>query len=322
MPQRRDRLATVAPARGGSGLDRPLGAHMSIAGGLPKAVERAGSVGATALQIFTKNQVQWATPALSAETVSAFRAAIEGSRIRFLCAHAGYLLNLASPEADLRQRSVAALAEDMTRAEALGCDCLVLHPGSPVADDRETGLARVVSGLRTVLRRTARLRVAIALENTAGQGACLGADIAELAAIMDGLGGHPRLALCLDTCHAFAAGHDLRSPQAVARLVDEVDRRIGLARLRLLHLNDSRGDCGCRLDRHAHIGQGRIGVPGFRAVLGEPRLRRIPGIIETPKDEVTLEEDRQNLARLRRYDRTAAGPRVAVSHSCRVFSQE
>ena len=288
---------------------RPLGAHMSIAGGLSLAVERAASVRATALQIFTKNQLQWDGPHPSAGDVAAFRQAVETSRLRFVCAHAGYLINLASPESAIHERSLAAMVDEVRRAEALGCSGVVLHPGSHKRSGRAAGIARLVAALAEVLAATTDCQADILVENTAGQGDCLGGRFEELAEIFERLDWHPRLGLCLDTCHAFAAGIDLRTPQAVAAAAAEIESLFGMARLRVLHLNDCCHGLGCKLDRHAHIGAGKIGRAGFAAILHEPRFRGIPGIIETPKDWKTLAEDRTNLNRLRRLEGGTAGSR-------------
>ena len=276
---------------------------MSIAGGLPKAVARAESVHATALQIFTRNQLQWRVPELDSLTAGQFLEAVNKSSIRFVCAHGNYLTNLAAPDRSVRQRSFDSLVAELGRAQALGCSCVVVHPGSPKTEGRTKGVRRVADALRRALDATRELRVGIALENTAGQGATLGANFSELAEIVAQAGSQPRLRVCIDTCHAFAAGYDLRSPQAVAALVGEVEQTVGLNRVALLHLNDSKGACGQRLDRHDHIGQGHIGVEGFRSVLNEPLLRGIPGVIETPKHAKTLAEDRRNLSTLRALER-------------------
>ena len=272
---------------------------MSIAGGLAQAVRRAESVEATALQIFTRNQLQWRVPELDALTAGQFVEAVRQSSLRFVCAHGNYLTNLAAPDQSVRQRSYRSLVTELGRAETLGCCCVVIHPGSPKTDGPSRGIRRVANALRRALDATDGLSVSIALENTAGQGATLGATFSELAEIIERAGSHPRLAACIDTCHAFAAGHDLRTTQDAAALAGEVGRTVGLDRVVLLHLNDSKGTCGRRLDRHEHVGKGCIGREGFRCVLNEPLLRGVPGVIETPKHPRTLAEDRRNLAMLR-----------------------
>ncbi len=283
---------------------RPLGAHMSIAGGFPNAVRRARRVNATALQIFTKNQVRWRAPTLNMADVTAFRKNAASAGIRFVCAHDSYLINPASPSERVRRLSENALEVEVRRADALGCACLVMHPGSPKDDPTDIGLSRVCETLARVLECTSDCTIRIALENTAGQGRTLGAELEQLAQIIEHLARHPRLGICLDTCHAFAAGYDLRTPHAVHVFAERVRDTIGLERVIMLHLNDSKGELGSRLDRHEHIGRGRIGEAGFAALLAEPLLRGIPGILETPKDPGTLAEDVRNLTLLRRLERT------------------
>ncbi|MBT3375491.1 MAG: deoxyribonuclease IV [Lentisphaerae bacterium] len=279
---------------------RPFGAHMSIAKGAHLAIDRAAQVEATALQIFVRNQRRWQAPPLTEEAATTFRDRYAESPLQFLCAHAGYLINLASPDPKLRHQSERALEDEMSRAHALGCECLVMHPGSPRDESKERGVERLSKALLRVLEKTALSTVRIALENTAGQGNVLGAGFAELGDIISACGSHPRLAMCFDTCHAFAAGYDLRTSRGVRKTFEEVDECVGLDRLVVLHLNDSIGKLGSHRDRHDHIGKGEIGEAGFLSILQEPLIRHVPGVLETPKDEKTLEEDRVNLALLRR----------------------
>ena len=286
---------------------RPLGAHMSVSGSFLTAVTATVTAGADALQIFTKSQLRWHAPPIADSTAREFRAAVQAAGLRFLSAHDSYLINLAAGSEDTWANSVASLTLELERAAQLGVFCLVLHPGSPKTDGAAVGIQRIVKGLREVLRSTAGNPVRLALENTAGQGATLGATVQELAAMIDGCDGDPRLGLCLDTCHAFAAGYDLRTPAAVAALVDAITAGPGLDRLLMLHLNDSKKECGQHLDRHEPIGEGCIGEPGFRCLLAEPRLKGIPGILETPKsDDPAMTDDRRNLATLRRCEAAGA----------------
>jgi deoxyribonuclease-4 len=281
--------------------NRPLGAHMSIAGGLPKAVERALSVQATALQIFTRNQKRWQNPPLDSAEATAFREAAK--QLRYVCAHAGYLINLASPDEAVRERSLAALLDELDRAERLGCDCLVLHPGSPKSDARSTGISRIANGLREALVHTAGAKVQIAVENTAGQGSTLGSTFRELGEVIDACDRDGRLSICLDTAHAFAAGYDLSTSTGTTTLCRAIEQAVGWERIRVLHLNDAKNRCGSRADRHEHIGKGGIGSDGFRQILAIPELRGIPGILETHKDPKTLAEDVRNLRTIRRLER-------------------
>lgn len=280
---------------------RPLGAHMSVSGGFVTAVKQSVAAGADAVQIFTKSQLRWAAPPIQPGDAAAFRAAVKAAGLRFVSAHDSYLINLAAGDDEVRAKSVASLIHEAGRAELLGCACVVLHPGSPKEDGRDVGVERVAAGLRDVLKATASCTCRIALENTAGQGNTLGRTFAEIAAMIRLAGDDPRLGVCLDTCHAFAAGYELRTPAAVAKLAEEFDRTLGLKRLLMLHLNDSKKDLSSHVDRHEHIGTGCIGEEGFRCVLNEPALKGIPGILETPKDEddPDMTDDRRNLAKLR-----------------------
>lgn len=282
---------------------RPLGAHMSVAGGILNSIGHAAKVASDALQIFSKSQLRWQAAPIDRATADAFKAAYAGSGLRFLCIHVGYLINLASPDADTRGKSLAALGDEVRRAAALGCGVVVMHPGSPKEDGREAGMARIAAGLERVLADTADCPVAIALENTAGQGATIGDSLEELGDLASRLDQHrERIAFCFDTCHGFAAGIDLRSAQAVGRLADDIERFFGLERLVAFHLNDSKTALGSRRDRHEQIGKGHIGEAGFANLLAEPRFKGIPGIIETDKDEKTLAEDVVNLNLLRRLE--------------------
>lgn len=279
---------------------RPLGAHMSTSGSFVNAVEESLVVGATALQLFTKSQLRWAAPPIKPADAQAFRDAVAAAGLKHVCAHDSYLINLAATSDESRQKSVASLIHEIERAEMLGCACVVLHPGSPKEDGLDVGIQRVSDGLKQVLKATAGMACRVALENTAGQGATLGVKLVELRRMIEGCDNDPRLAVCLDTCHAFAAGYDLRTAQAVAAFADEVERELGLKRIMMLHINDSKKDCGSRIDRHEHIGQGCLGEAAFRCFFAEPRFKGIPGIIETPKDDddPELKEDRMNLTKL------------------------
>lgn len=278
---------------------------MSIAGGLYRAVERAVSIDATALQVFVKSARQWDAPPLVADAIRDFRAAVDGAGLRdHTLAHASYLINLASPDAALRRRSSRALGDEVERCSALGIPFLVLHPGSHVGDGEEPGLQRVVEGLDRVLlpasARTSKRRcgVTVLLEITAGQGTNLGHRLEHLALILERAESSPRLGVCFDTCHALAAGHDFRDRDSFRRTLRRFDRIIGLDRLFAFHLNDSKTGLGSRRDRHEHIGQGEVGLEGFRLILNHRRFRDLPMVLETPKGEQGL-EDRRNLGRLR-----------------------
>ncbi len=276
-----------------------LGAHMSVAGGLHLAFARLRAVGGEALQIFTRNQRQWRAKPIEPEERRLFLEAWEESGRPPVAAHGSYLINLASPAAEVAEKSMLALADELRRCQLLAIPWLVLHPGAHLGSGVEAGLARVAENLDRALRQADGAgEVLVLLETTAGQGSSLGATFAELAAII-AQSRHPeRLGVCFDTCHAFAAGYDLRSAAAYAATMREFASHLGLDRLRFFHLNDSLQDWGARVDRHAHIGAGRIGLEGFRCLLTDPRFASHPMTLETPKGE-DLREDRENLALLR-----------------------
>jgi deoxyribonuclease-4 len=275
-----------------------LGAHMSIAGGVHRAFERAEKIGCTALQIFVKNASRWSAPPLVDEEIRRFEAERRRTGIRPVVAHGSYLPNLASPAAALRRRSIRAIVDELERCEALALDGLVLHPGSHVGAGEAKGLERIGGALDVVLRETRGFRVPVLLETTAGQGTNLGWRFEHLARIRELVAAPERVGFCLDTCHVFAAGYDLRSLAAVAAALDELDEVCGLRHLRAVHLNDSLKPLGSRRDRHAHIGEGHIGREGFAALLADPRLAAVPMVLETPKGE-ELREDARNLELLR-----------------------
>jgi len=275
-----------------------LGAHESIAGGLYKAFDRAESVGCEAVQIFVKPNRAWAVKPLTDEDIARFKARADESGIRPVVGHASYLLNLGTPDEELWTKSRDTLIVELERCEALGVPYLVLHPGSHVGAGEQAGLERVAHALGEVHTATQGFRVQILLETTAGQGTSLGHSFEHLAWLMAHTLESERLGVCLDTCHVFAAGYELRTPEGYAATVEAFDQIVGLEWLRAIHLNDCKGDLGSRKDRHEHIGRGRIGLEGFRHVLNDPRLAELPGLLETPKGD-DLQEDRENLAVLR-----------------------
>ncbi len=275
-----------------------LGAHESIAGGLYKAFDRAQSVGCDTVQIFVKPNRAWAVKPLTEEDVIRFKTKAKETSIQPVVGHASYLLNLASPKDDLWQKSCDTLVIELERCEALDVGWLVLHPGSHVGSGEEAGLARVAQGLGKVHAATPGFRAQILLENTAGQGTNLGYRFEHLAWLIEHTPEGERLGVCFDTCHAFAAGYELRTPEGYRTTMEIFDNIVGLERLKAVHLNDCKKDLGSRKDRHEHIGKGFIGLEGFRHVLNDHRLAGLPGLLETPKGNV-LHEDRENLAVLR-----------------------
>ena len=279
-----------------------IGAHMSIAGGLHLALERGREVGCGAVQIFLKNQRQWAGPPLRDEAIRAFATARRRTGIRRVFAHSSYLINLASPDRTAWAQAVDAFTDELERGEALGLSCVVVHPGSHMGAGLEPGLRRVIGALDQALARTAGYRIKIALENTAGGGNSVGRTFAELATMLDGAARPERIGVCIDTCHLFAAGYDLRTDAGYARAMAECEATVGRRHVLAFHLNDARAPFGSGLDRHEHIGRGFLGLSTFRRLLNDRRFARVPKVLETPKEpEPTA--DLRNLAALRRLRR-------------------
>lgn len=260
-----------------------LGAHVSIAGGIEKAFARGEAIGCTAIQIFTRNASRWQARPLADAEIEAFRSAQLKSPIGYIAAHDSYLINLASPDPELRNKSIIAFTEELQRCARLGIGDLVMHPGAHTGAGPEAGLRTLIESFRSVLAE-APGEVRILLENTAGQGSSLGAKFSDLAEVMDRLP-EGNFGICLDSCHAFAAGYDLASPAGYASTMDEIDRLIGCERIALFHLNDSKKSLGARVDRHEHVGQGCIGCKGFHLLMRDRRFRAVPKIIETPGGE-------------------------------------
>lgn len=275
-----------------------IGSHMSISGGLHKAFERIRSVDGTALQIFTRNQRQWKIPPLTDEIVSEFRTAWNDWGDYPVAAHDSYLINLASPKPDGLRKSLAAFTEELRRCEALGIKWLVTHPGSHLGKGVDEGIRRYVENLDEAIRESGTKNVMVLLETTAGQGTNLGSRFEELAAIMEGSAHPERLGVCYDTCHTFAAGYDIRTPDAYDRTMAEFDRHIGTKHIRFFHLNDSKTPLGANRDRHDHIGKGELGEAAFRNLMNDARFESVGMTLETDKGD-DLEEDRMNLAVLR-----------------------
>lgn len=275
-----------------------LGSHMSIAGGLHMAFERIRRVEGTALQIFTRNQRQWKVPELTDYDAELFAMAWEQWGGYPVAAHDSYLINLASDKPDLLNRSLLAFAEELRRIEKLSVPYLVTHPGSHLGAGVEEGIRRYAANLDRAIEESATAKAMVLLETTAGQGTNLGSSFEELAAIIAASQYPDRLGVCYDTCHTFAAGYDIRTPEAYAATFDAFDRIIGLDRLKFFHLNDTKNEFGSRKDRHEHIGQGEIGEAGFANLVRDPRFRDVPMTLETPKDD-DLQDDVRNLALLR-----------------------
>ena len=275
-----------------------LGAHMSIAGGVDRAVERGARAGCQAIQIFTKSSNQWRAREIPREEIRRFRSGLESAGISAVVAHASYLINLASPDPALYGRSIEAFGAELDRCEMLGIPCLVVHPGSHKGAGERAGIERIAKGLDGLLRARRRQKVTVLLETTAGQGHCVGHRFEHLGKIMAAMRSARRVGVCVDTCHVFAAGYDIRSPGGYGAVIDDLDGAVGLDRVKAFHLNDSKKELHCRVDRHEHIGKGFIGVGAFRLLMNDPRFEDVPMVLETPKGADDA-EDRENLALLR-----------------------
>jgi deoxyribonuclease-4 len=275
-----------------------LGAHQSVAGGAFLAIERGRKDGCEAIQIFARPSAQWRTRPMAPEEISQFRS--EHAAVGWpALSHASYLINPCAADPVTKERSQGALEEELVRAEEMGLDYVVLHPGSHVGCGEEQGIAAVARSLSAVHQRTRGFHARILLELTAGQGSCLGCRFEDLARILDATSGGDRLAVCFDTCHAHAAGYDLTTEQGYDRVFAEFDRVVGLDRLAAFHLNDSKSPLGSRVDRHQEIGDGYLGLLPFWRLVNDGRFARIPGILETPSGPDKLPSFARNLVRLR-----------------------
>lgn len=285
-------------------LDMVLGAHMSIAGGVDKALDRAVDFDMNALQIFSQNVRSWKTRELGVDEVRKFKEKRERYGIVYVVIHTSYLLNLASPKDGLWEKSKKGLIEEIRRADLLGVPAINTHIGAHTGSGMDAGIDRLVEALNEISRTDefSESTVTILLENTAGAGTTLGSNFTELGRVLSRLDRPDRFAVCVDTCHGFAAGYDIRSKSALRNTLDEFEEKVGLENLQLIHLNDSQGDLGSNKDRHDHIGKGKIGDEGFEALINESDLEGIPLILETPKEKIEGEEaDRVNLDKIMGY---------------------
>jgi deoxyribonuclease-4 len=281
---------------------------VSVAGGFSEAIRRGTALSCEAIQIFTKSNRQWAAPPITDEEADAFIQAWQASTIRSVFVHSAYLINLASSRDSVREKSRAALADEVRRADKLGIPFVVFHPGSHGGDGNKRGLERLIDGLRAVLDDTSECNTALAVESMAGQGTCIGASFDHLATIMEKVPSQ-RLGVCLDSCHLHASGYALDDPVAVTAVLDEFAGTVGFDNLLGTHLNDSRHPAGSRRDRHEHIGDGHIGEEAFQAFVRDPRFSGIPMVLETPKNGDDLPpEDIRNLATLRRLIANSPAP--------------
>ena len=275
-----------------------FGAHMSISGGLHKAFGYGQRAGCDTIQIFSKNQQQWRGKALLEQDIALFKAEQQRTGLGPIIVHDSYLINLASPNDELWEKSIGAFADELERCNALGIPYLVTHPGAHTGSGEEAGLQREASAINRLLDTGVGGDTMILLETTAGQGTCLGQRFEHLAYLIEQMQHPERLGVCVDTCHMLAAGYDIRTPAACAATFAEFDRIVGIERIKAFHLNDSQKDLGSRVDRHTHIGAGCVGLEGFRAIVNDPSFADLPMILETPKGD-DLAEDIENLSRLR-----------------------
>jgi len=269
---------------------------MSISGGVEKAVVRGQEAGCEAIQIFTKNSNQWKAKPLTPTEVTVFRDACEAAGIGPVIAHSAYLINLAAPDEALYEKSIQAFLDELQRCELLGIPYLVVHPGAHMGTGEEQGLQRISTAIDRIHRETPNMQAAIALEVTAGQGTVLASKFEHFATILAHVAEPERLGFCLDTCHLLAAGYDFRTRQGYDQMMNAWEDLVGIERIRVIHLNDSKKDLGSRVDRHEHIGQGYIGTQGFELLLNDRRLAKLPMVLETPRDD---NADVRNLATLR-----------------------
>jgi deoxyribonuclease-4 len=275
-----------------------LGAHISISGGLHLAIDRAVAAGCSVVQIFTRNSNQWKGKAVSVADAALFRSKLAASGLHEVISHDIYLINLAAPPGETRDKSLIAFRDELESCASLGINKIVMHPGSHLADSPQTGLERVVTAFDQLFSEVPQFEGRVLIETTAGQGSNLGRTFEELATIINGSRYPEKFGVCFDTCHTFAAGYDTATEEGYRDTMEQFDRLIGLPRLLCFHLNDSKKGLGSRVDRHEHIGQGALGLNPFRFILNDPRFATLPKVLETPKGD-NDEMDAVNLALLR-----------------------
>ncbi|MBI4547270.1 MAG: deoxyribonuclease IV [Ignavibacteriae bacterium] len=291
------------PDKVGTNSEPLIGAHESIAGGIHKAFERAESVGCRVLQVFTKNSNQWSAKPLTDEDIANYKTTASKSSIKHVIAHDSYLINLCAKDRSILRKSREALLDELNRCEMLGIKYLNFHPGSHMGAGEKEGIRMIVDSLSWVHQQANGYQVKSVLETTAGQGSAVGHRFEHLREIIDGVDEPERMAVCIDTCHIFAAGYDIRTEEVYERTMKEFDDIVGLERLVAFHVNDSKKPLGSRVDRHEHIGNGAIGEIGFRCLMLDTRVQEIPKILETPKGK-DLKEDRMNLRILEKLAKT------------------
>ena len=276
-----------------------LGAHFSISGGLHEALREAKRYGCSALQIFTKTSRSWKERIVSEEEIELFKQARQQTGIKYIASHTSYLINLAAPDSGNHSLSLDALEQELIRSSALEIPFVVLHPGSHLGYGEKKGIDRIAAGINGIFEKNPGIKTRLLLETTSGQGTGTGHTFEQLNEIIKKIKRKDKTGVCLDTCHIFAAGYDIRTKESYLETTDAFDRLIGLEKLFLIHLNDSKKGLGSHVDRHEHIGKGEIGIDAFRMIMNDMRLAGIPKIIETPKTAGGKDWDRINLRKLR-----------------------
>jgi deoxyribonuclease-4 len=286
-------------------LRQPLiGAHMSIAGGVFNAIAFGVEMKCATIQLFTKSNNQWKAKILTDGEVEQYFKDREKAAINPVVAHTSYLINIASPKEDIYKKSVESLIEEIERCDLLGIDDLVMHPGSYLDTTEEIGIKKIIDTLNNIFEKTHKLKARVALETTAGQGTNLGYKFEQLAEMIDGIENKERISVCMDTCHIFAAGYDIRDKKNYEKTIKQFDDTIGLSYLKAMHLNDSKMEFGKKRDRHEHLGEGYIGADAFKFIMQDRRLNNIPKLLETPKERDGIKMDKVNLDLLRKFHKS------------------
>ena len=275
-------------------MNQLLGAHTSISGGVSKSVELAEKLGFTAMQIFTKNNNRWFQKKLDEKEINLFKTKLQISSIKFVVAHDSYLINLCATKKTILEKSRKAFLDELERCDLLGISHLNFHPGAHLGSGEEEGIKRIAESLNIAHEKTKNFKVSSMLESTAGQGTTLGYKFEQLRKIIDLVEAKERMSVCIDTAHVFASGYDIKDPTSFKKIIKAFDEIIGLERLKCFHMNDSKKPLGSKVDRHEHIGKGFIGLEGFKNIMNDKRLTKIPKILETPKGKEQL-EDLENL---------------------------
>jgi deoxyribonuclease IV len=294
-----------------------LGAHIGIADGLPEAVRQGKAIGCEAIQIFSKSPQMWEGPPVAPDAAVAFRAAVTAEGLLGTAVHHGYLINLGSPKAFMLRRSRKAFLDEIRRAELLGVDGLVFHPGAHLGSGVEAGLRTIAESVRKALEAVPEGHVRLLLENAAGQGTALCSTLDELRSVLSQIDAPDRVGVTLDTCHLFAAGNDFRTAEGYAGLVDRIESTIGAGTVRAFHLNDAKAPVGSHLDRHENIGKGEIGREGFAHWVGDARWATVPGYLETPLDDHGYDRYAEDLTVLRSLLAGSAPEKSSVRRSRR-----